>query len=69
MAQNEIKDDSVKIERKTNSKERASWFSVGMFLWLMPLFRKGTKKDLTTQDLCQPLTSDQSEGLSNKLEK
>ncbi len=39
------------------------------FWWLIPLFRKGYKRDLTLDDMYDPLNSDQSHTLGNSLEQ
>lgn len=35
--------------------EKSSFFSYILFTWLLPVFIKGNKKELTTEDLYRPL--------------
>ncbi|XP_062542390.1 probable multidrug resistance-associated protein lethal(2)03659 [Armigeres subalbatus] len=47
--------------------QRASFLSYIVFGWVLPIFYKGSKKELGPEDLYQPLTAHKSSSLGNKL--
>lgn len=51
-----------------NPRENANVLSVLFFVWTLPLFKKGYAKVLELEDIFQPLISDRSESLGNRLE-
>lgn len=61
-------DFSKKPERK-NPRKGANPLSELFFLWMAPVFWKGTRKGLTTDDLTQCLRKDESEVLGDELER
>lgn len=52
-----------------NPRESANFFSILLFYWTLPLFRKGYTKILELDDLFRPLNADQSQILGDRLEK
>ncbi|XP_046746888.1 ATP-binding cassette sub-family C member 4-like [Diprion similis] len=52
-----------------NPKETSNILSRLFFGWMVPIFWKGTKRDLEVTDLYDPLKSDESESLGDRLEK
>lgn len=61
-------DFSKKPERK-NPRKGANLISRLFFLWMMPVFWKGTRKGLNTDDLTRCLRKDGSEMLGDELER
>ncbi|XP_046623147.1 ATP-binding cassette subfamily C member 4-like isoform X4 [Neodiprion virginianus] len=53
---------------RKNLEERSNIFSRLIFGWTLPIFWKGARHNLTLQDLYDPLKSDESERLGNRLE-
>ncbi|CAM6031929.1 unnamed protein product, partial [Sphagnum compactum] len=47
--------------------ERSSFFSYIVFAWVIPVFIKGYKKELTNDDMYQPLKAHKSEMLGDKI--
>ncbi|KAJ6642101.1 ATP-binding cassette sub-family C member 4 [Pseudolycoriella hygida] len=60
--------ESVRRTLPPNPREKANIISVLLFWWTIGIFKKGYKKVLELQDLCQPLSVDQSEKLGNRLD-
>ncbi|XP_063890831.1 ATP-binding cassette sub-family C member 4 isoform X2 [Helicoverpa armigera] len=56
-------------EKKTNNYKRANWFSKTWFIWMMPTFWRGYKRDLYDSDLTKPKDSHLSDKLGDRLEK
>ncbi|KAL3283215.1 hypothetical protein HHI36_006364 [Cryptolaemus montrouzieri] len=54
--------------KKPNPRESASFISKLFFIWTIPLFVEGNRKDLIEDDLYKPLKSHSSHLLGNKLE-
>lgn len=52
-----------------NPAEGANFISQIFFLWTIPLFWKGMKDGLTTNDLTKCLQNDKSEKLGDELEE
>jgi hypothetical protein len=50
-------------------REKASFLSKLFFLWIIPLFRKGSSKDLTIDDMYNVPTEDISHKLGIQLGK
>ncbi|XP_055306876.1 ATP-binding cassette sub-family C member 4-like [Sitodiplosis mosellana] len=51
-----------------NPRESANILSIVFFTWTLPLFKKGYEKILKLGDIFQPLTSDKSDKLGDRLE-
>lgn len=60
--------ESTRRKLPPNPRENANFLSVLFFVWTLPLFKKGYAKVLELEDIFQPLTSDRSESLGNRLE-
>lgn len=60
--------ESARLELPSNPCEKANCLSKLLFLWILPLFKKGLKKTLVINDMYEPLKSDRSELLGNRLE-
>lgn len=60
--------ESFRRKLPPNPREKANILSVLLFTWTLPLFRKGYAKILELEDIFQPLTSDRSESLGDRLE-
>ncbi|XP_036147849.1 multidrug resistance-associated protein 4 [Monomorium pharaonis] len=54
---------------KENPRETANIFSILFFWWMRELFVTGAKRDLEESDIYRPLKADESEKLTNYLEK
>lgn len=61
-------DFSRKPERK-NPRSGANPLSVLFFLWMAPVFWRGSRKGLNTDDLTKCLKKDDSEVLGDELER
>lgn len=61
-------DFSKKPERE-NPRKGANPLSQLFFLWIVPVFWKGTRKGLNTDDLTHCLRKDESEVLGDELER
>ncbi|XP_061382806.1 ATP-binding cassette subfamily C member 4 isoform X2 [Danaus plexippus] len=66
--------DPIKIppknrEKKTNNYKRANIFSKAWFVWMMPTFWRGFKRDLYDADLTKPKDNHLSDKLGDRLEK
>lgn len=51
-----------------NPRESAHVLSVVFFTWTLPLFKKGYEKILKLGDIFQPLITDRSDTLGDRLE-
>ncbi|XP_049887652.1 ATP-binding cassette subfamily C member 4-like isoform X1 [Pectinophora gossypiella] len=56
-------------EKKSNNYKRANLFSKAWFVWMMPTFWRGYKRDLYDSDLTKPKDSHLSDQLGDRLEK
>ncbi|KAJ0181181.1 hypothetical protein K1T71_003266 [Dendrolimus kikuchii] len=56
-------------EKKTNNYKRANFLSKTWFIWMMPTFWRGYKRDLYDADLTKPKESHLSDKLGDRLEK
>ncbi|XP_045760472.1 ATP-binding cassette sub-family C member 4 isoform X1 [Maniola jurtina] len=56
-------------EKKTNNYMRANIFSRTWFVWMMPTFWRGYKRELYDSDLTQPKDNHLSDKLGDRLEK
>lgn len=56
-------------EKKTNNYKRANIFSKAWFVWMMPTFWRGYKRDLYDSDLTKPKDNHLSDKLGDRLEK
>ncbi|KAL6254636.1 hypothetical protein P5V15_013943 [Pogonomyrmex californicus] len=61
--------DKETSDMKESPRESANIFSVLFFWWMKELFLKGAKRDLEESDIYQPIKADESEKLTNQLEK
>ncbi|XP_077262946.1 LOW QUALITY PROTEIN: ATP-binding cassette subfamily C member 4-like [Temnothorax americanus] len=61
--------DKDTTDMKPNPKETANIFSVLFFWWMRELFMKGAKRDLEESDIYRPIKADESEKLTDHLEK
>lgn len=61
--------DSGKKPERENPKNGANPISLLFFLWIAPLFFKGTNKGLNTDDLIKCLSKDKSNTLGDDLER
>lgn len=61
-------DSGRKPERK-NPRKGANPLSQLFFFWIIPLFWKGARKGLSTDDVTQCLQKDESEKLGDHLEQ
>ncbi|XP_023934404.2 ATP-binding cassette sub-family C member 4 isoform X1 [Bicyclus anynana] len=71
---NKRPDDPMKIppknrEKKTNNYTRANIFTKAWFMWMMPTFWRGYKRDLYDADLTKPKDNHLSDKLGDRLEK
>ncbi|CAK1548553.1 unnamed protein product [Leptosia nina] len=71
---NKSPNDPTKIapkdrEKKTNNYMRANIFSKTWFMWMMPTFWRGYKRDLYDADLTKPKENHNSDKLGDRLEK
>ncbi|XP_045502974.1 ATP-binding cassette sub-family C member 4-like isoform X2 [Colias croceus] len=71
---NKSPSDPMKIppknrEKKTNNYKRANFFSKTWFMWMMPTFWRGYKRDLYDADLTKPKENHHSDKLGDRLEK
>ncbi|PNF20422.1 Multidrug resistance-associated protein 4 [Cryptotermes secundus] len=60
--------DTGRKRNNPNPREEANPISVLLFWWTVPLFKKGYRKELVEEDLYNPLKTDASEYLGDKLE-
>ncbi|CAG9863640.1 unnamed protein product [Phyllotreta striolata] len=61
--------DSTKVKFNPNPRETANIISQVFFGFTLPTFRKGLKKELDVDDVYNPLESDKSDYLCQRLEK
>ncbi|XP_076648329.1 ATP-binding cassette sub-family C member 4 [Halictus rubicundus] len=61
--------DSSSVKSNPNPREKASLVSVLLWWWTIGLFKTGYKKVLQTDDLYDPLKTDRSHVLGDRLEK
>lgn len=61
--------ESVKRKMSANPREGANIFSILLFSWTIPIFKRGYSKVLELGDIFRPLNADRSELLGNRLEK
>lgn len=61
--------ESNKNKLPTNPRTECGILSRILFLWTIPLFRKGFNKTLELEDICEALDVDRSEVLGDRLEK
>lgn len=52
-----------------NPRANANPISKLLFLWILPLFKKGYKKELHAQDLYAVLKEDESERVADKMQR
>lgn len=60
--------ESTQIRLPVNPRESVNFLSKLLFTWTIPLFQKGYRKVLHLPDIFQPLTSDKSGSLGDRLE-
>ncbi|XP_036150935.1 multidrug resistance-associated protein 4-like [Monomorium pharaonis] len=56
-------------DMKENPRETANIFSILFFWWMRELFMTGAKRDLEESDIYRPVKADESEKLTDHLEK
>lgn len=56
-------------EKKTNNYKRANILSKVWFVWMLPTFWRGYKRDLYDADLTKPKENHLSDKLGDRLEK
>ncbi|XP_037871800.1 ATP-binding cassette subfamily C member 4 isoform X1 [Bombyx mori] len=56
-------------EKKSNNYKRANFLSKAWFVWMMPTFWRGYKRDLYDSDLTKPKENHHSDKLGDRLEK
>lgn len=56
-------------ERKIHPRENANFFSIITFIYTIPSFFKGYKKDFEEEDICDVVTCCRSTSLADRLEK
>ncbi|XP_046746877.1 ATP-binding cassette subfamily C member 4-like [Diprion similis] len=61
--------DTKKRQSLPSPEESSNFLKRLFFGWAYPIFLKGAKRDLQVTDLYDPLKSDESEGLGNRLER
>ncbi|XP_076757866.1 ATP-binding cassette sub-family C member 4 [Xylocopa sonorina] len=61
--------DTSNVKSKPNPREKANLISVLLWWWTIDLFKTGYKKILQTDDLYNPLKTDRSNVLGDRLEK
>lgn len=61
--------ETVKKKLKENPRDSTNIFSVLVFAWVIPLFKKGYSKQLDTEDLFQSRKCDKSNILADKLQR
>lgn len=61
--------ESTRKKLPKNPRENSNIFSVLLFTWTLPVFKKGYSKILELDDIFQPLICDKSESLGERLEK
>ncbi|XP_041974686.1 ATP-binding cassette sub-family C member 4 isoform X2 [Aricia agestis] len=71
---NKNPEDPIKIppknrDKKTNNYKRANFITKTWFMWMMPTFWRGYKRDLYDSDLTKPKDSHLSDKLGDRLEK
>lgn len=60
--------ESTQYKLPPNPCDNANRLSKLLFVWTVPLFKKGYAKVLQLEDMFQPMTCDKSETLGNRLE-
>ncbi|KAG5307336.1 MRP4 protein, partial [Acromyrmex insinuator] len=61
--------DKNTSDMKPNPKENANVFSVLFFWWMRELFMTGSKRDLEESDIYRPIKEDESQKITDHLEK
>lgn len=61
--------DSGKKPDKTNPRRGVNIISQIFFIWIIPLFWKGVRRGLTTEDMTKCLDKDKSDALGDELER
>ncbi|XP_020296904.1 multidrug resistance-associated protein 4-like isoform X2 [Pseudomyrmex gracilis] len=61
--------DSTTIKSKPNPREKANVVSILLWWWTINLFKTGYRKNLEIEDLYDPLKTDRSNVLGDRLEK
>lgn len=60
--------ETIQRKLQPNPRENSNILSKLFYIWLLPLFRKGYTKPLEMDDMYQPLDSDRSDILGDRLE-
>lgn len=61
--------ESARRKLLTNPRETANCLSKIFHTWIVSTFLKGYKRDLSIEDMYQPLNCDRSASLGDRLEK
>lgn len=61
--------ESNKNKLSKNPRAECGLLSKILFLWTIPIFKNGYSKVLELEDICEPLTEDQSEVLGDRIEE
>lgn len=61
--------DTGKRHFEPNPRESANILSQLFYWWTIPLFKKGYAKELNVEDVFQPLDTDRSNALGDRLER
>ena len=61
--------ESTQQKCSPNPRDNTNIFSILFFTWTIPLFKKGYGKILQIEDMFQPMKSDHSNLLGDRLEK
>lgn len=60
--------ESTRRKLSPNPCEKTNFLSLLFFAWTIPIFKKGYAKVLEFHDIYQPLKSDKSDSLGDRLE-
>lgn len=61
--------ESAKRELNSNPRQGSNVFSILLFSWTIPIFKRGYSKVLELEDVFCPLNADRSEMLGDQFEK
>lgn len=64
-----VKMEAIQRKLPPNPKDKAGFLSQLLFVWTVPIFKGGYTKALDVADLFQPLRTDRSQSLGDRLDK
>lgn len=64
-----VKMEAIQRKLPPNPKNKAGFLSQLLFAWTVPIFKGGYSKALDVADLFQPLRTDRSQSLDDRLDK